>query len=91
MLNKQEQLENEASKKQYNNSIEWIDERKYYNELSLTEELAAWQRVQSRYLANTDERRRPTEKSIGLNKRSVTDRNNLTMIITQTQKQLTIG
>ena len=58
MLNKQEQLENEASKKQYNNSIEWIDERKYYNELSLTEELAAWQRVQSRYLANTDERKK---------------------------------
>ena len=39
-------------------SVRWIDDRKYYNELSLSEELAAWQRVQQRYTEGTEERRK---------------------------------
>lgn len=38
--------------------MDWIDERKYYNELSLYEELDAWERVQSRYLKGTEERKK---------------------------------
>ena len=38
--------------------MDWIDERKYYNELSLYEELDAWERVQSRYLEGTEERKK---------------------------------
>lgn len=47
----------EMQQASFTNSKEWIDERKYYNELSLEEELAAWQRVQARYKAGTAERK----------------------------------
>lgn len=47
-----------AAKDAFNASVEWIDERKYYNELSLYEELDAWERVQSRYLEGTEERKK---------------------------------
>lgn len=49
-------LKNELLKDGYTNSVEWIDKQKYYNKLSLGEELAAWERVQSRYAKGTDER-----------------------------------
>ena len=48
----------EAAKKAFQASLDWIEERKYYNELSLEQELAAWQRVQARYLAGTEERKK---------------------------------
>ncbi|MBH0174710.1 hypothetical protein IHV09_14170 [Fictibacillus sp. 23RED33] len=34
----------------------WIDEKKYYNQLSLAQELKEWQEVQSRYKKGTEER-----------------------------------
>ena len=49
---------NEAAKKAFDASVAWIDDRKYYNELSLNEELAAWERVQARYLEGTEERKK---------------------------------
>lgn len=48
----------DAAKKSFNNSIQWIDEKKYYNQLSLNEELAAWKRVQTRYIEGTEERKK---------------------------------
>jgi hypothetical protein len=47
----------EDAKKSLNDSKDWIDERKSYNELSLKDELAAWERVQKRYLEGSDERK----------------------------------
>ncbi len=42
---------------EFKKSKQWIDDRKYYQELSLEAELAAWQRVQKRYLQGSEERR----------------------------------
>lgn len=47
-----------AAKDVFDASVSWIDERKHYNQLSLYEELDAWERVQARYLAGTEERKR---------------------------------
>jgi tape measure domain-containing protein len=47
-----------AAKDAFDASADWIDERKYYSELSLYEELDAWERVQSRYLEGTEERKK---------------------------------
>lgn len=38
-------------------SKDWISERKHYNELSLYEELKAWERVMDRYEKGTEERK----------------------------------
>lgn len=46
----------DAAKAAFDKSKEWIDQRKYYNQLSLVDELNAWQRVQARYKKGTDER-----------------------------------
>ena len=40
----------------YQHSMDWIEEEKYYNRMSLSDELAAYKRVQSRYAKGTDER-----------------------------------
>src|SRR5699024_7766060 len=47
----------DIEKEGFEHSKEWIDERKYYNELSLEEELQAWGRMQSRYVRGTEERK----------------------------------
>lgn len=44
-------------------SKNWIAERKQYDQLSLAEELAAWERVQARYAEGTEERKE-AEKEI---------------------------
>ena len=49
-------VEQEIRKAGYDASVKWIDNQKYYNKLSLMDELAAWERVQKRYLEGTDER-----------------------------------
>lgn len=46
----------EMYRAEYDASVKWISDRKYYNELGLTAELAAWTRVQKRYLEGTKER-----------------------------------
>ncbi|MED0676992.1 phage tail tape measure protein [Aneurinibacillus thermoaerophilus] len=50
-------VRNEIERAGFENSKSWIDEKKYYNELSLEEELAAWERVQKRYKLGTSERK----------------------------------
>lgn len=42
----------------YQHSMDWIEEEKYYNRMSLSDELAAYKRVQSRYANGTDERKK---------------------------------
>ncbi len=51
-------LENQLQDETYQASIDWIEEEKYYNRLSLEEELAAWEKVQSKYLEGTEERKK---------------------------------
>ena len=50
-------LQAKADKDSFNRSKDWISQKKALNELSVTEEIAAWERVQSRYLAGTEERK----------------------------------
>jgi hypothetical protein len=52
------QNEKDAEQKKFDFSVSWIDEQKYYNKLSLTEELAAWERVQKRYIQGSEERKK---------------------------------
>ncbi len=51
-------VKNALKKAEYDHSMDWIDDRLYYGKLSLTEELAAWERVQARYEKGTDERKK---------------------------------
>lgn len=54
---KLKKIEEDHRKEQFDNSKEWIDDRKYYNELSIKDELKAWERIQARYKKGTDERK----------------------------------
>lgn len=49
-------VQQELRKAGYDNSVDWINDRKYYNELGLVDELAAWKRVQKRYGQGSKER-----------------------------------
>ena len=51
-------LRNELMDASYQHSMDWIEEEKYYNRMSLSDELAAYKRVQSRYVKGTDERKK---------------------------------
>ena len=51
-------IQNELVAATYQASIDWIEEEKYYNRMSLSDELAAYKRVQSRYAKGTDERKK---------------------------------
>ena len=51
-------VQNELQEEAYQNSLDWIEEEKYYKRLSLEEELAAWERVQARYLQGSEERKK---------------------------------
>lgn len=46
----------QIKKDEFENSKKWIDQRKYYNNLSLIEELQAWERIQARYAGGTEQR-----------------------------------
>lgn len=49
-------LQEQINKDSFNKSKKWIETRKFFNMLSLEDEAAAWERVQSRYLEGTAER-----------------------------------
>lgn len=51
-------VRNELLDASYQASMDWIEEEKYYNRMSLSEELAAYKRVQSRYANGTEERKK---------------------------------
>lgn len=51
-------LRNQLVADSYQKSLAWIEEEKYYNRLSLADELAAYKRVQSYYAVGTDERKK---------------------------------
>ena len=48
-------LEKQLRDESYQHSMDWIEKEKYFNRLSLEEELAAYERVQARYKQGTDE------------------------------------
>jgi phage-related minor tail protein len=54
-------VKQEMDKASYEASKEWIEKSAAANQLSLTEELAAWERVQARYKEGTDERKAADE------------------------------
>lgn len=51
-------VKQELYKSNFDNSVNWIEEEKYYNRMGLIDELAAWERVQKRYIAGTEERKK---------------------------------
>ena len=51
-------LRNQLMDESYQHSMDWIEEEKYYNRMSLSDELAAYKRVQSRYAKGTEERKK---------------------------------
>ncbi len=66
---KEKQLQRDS----FNHSVNWINEKKQANELSLKEELDAWRRVQSRYAKGTEERIN-AEKEIYRVKKEINER-----------------
>ncbi|MET3507032.1 phage tail tape measure protein [Halalkalibacter oceani] len=52
-----EEEKQKLEKEAFDKSKAWIDERKYYNQLSLAEELAAWQRVHDTHINNIELRK----------------------------------
>lgn len=46
----------QLAKKTYEESRDYIDKEKYYNRLSLSDELLAWQRVQAQYVEGSQQR-----------------------------------
>lgn len=58
----------ELRKQEFNNSKAWIDDRKYYNEMSLAEELSAWQRIMDKYEKGTEERKQAEREVYRLKK-----------------------
>ncbi len=50
------ELSAQLRKEDYDTSVAWIERKKKANELSLTAELSAYERLQARYKAGTDER-----------------------------------
>lgn len=57
LAKEQYRLSNEIDDAKFKHSKDWIDERLYYGELSLVEELEAWQRIQGRYAKGTEKRK----------------------------------
>ena len=49
-------LQNELVSSTYQASLDWIEKEKYYNRLSTEEELAAYERMQTRYMEGSEER-----------------------------------
>ena len=49
-------LKNALVKEGYDHSVKWIEKEKFYNRLSLEEELAAWERVHARALEGSTEK-----------------------------------
>jgi len=49
-------LRNQLMDESYQYSMDWIEKEKYYNRMTLSDELAAYKRVQSRYAKGTEER-----------------------------------
>jgi len=81
-------VKNELDKKAHEHSLSWIDDRKYYDQLSLSQELAAWQRVQSRYLAGTEERKKADREVYRLQKEITAKKKSLDKDYYDTQKEL---
>jgi hypothetical protein len=63
------------TKADYDSSMAWIEEKKFYNLLSLREELVAYERVQARYEEGSEERKK-TEREIFALKKSIQDYEN---------------
>lgn len=63
----------DVNEKSFRHSQDWIDERKYYNELALADELAAWERVQKRYDKGTEQRKK-ADKEVYRVKKEINDK-----------------
>jgi tape measure domain-containing protein len=61
-------IQQELGKSGFDQAVKWIDDHKYYNELGISEELAAWERIQKTYLEGTAEREKADKEVYRLKK-----------------------
>lgn len=66
-------LKNEISKQEYDNSVKYIEDKKFYNQMSLGDELKAWERVQKRYVEGTEERKNADKQVYSLRKQLMSE------------------
>lgn len=78
-----------AEKAEYENSVNWIAHKKKVNELSMTEEVAAWEKVQARYLEGSEERRKADEESFAAKKRLTDEQTKLTQDLQNVEQEYT--
>ena len=69
----------------YQNSVDWIDREKEYNRLTLEEEIAAWERIQARYIEGTEERKEADLKLYQLKHELIDD--SLSLLEQEVEKQ----
>ena len=79
----------DAAKKAFDFSKSWLDDRKYYNELSLQEELEGWQRIQARYIEGTDERKQADREVYRMQQELAKDRESANNEAFRVKKELT--
>lgn len=84
---KAEKDQQEAEKKSFDNSKKWIENKKKLNELSLTEEIAAWERVQARYAEGTEQRQEADEQLYAARTRLLEEQKKLTDKMTEAEKR----
>ncbi len=78
------QKQEEINRQGFEDSKKWIDDRKYYQELSLQEELAAWQRVSARYKESTEERKQADREVFRVKEELIKKEESLTKSLLET-------
>ena len=61
-------VEKELAKEAYDNAKKWIDDRLYYEEMNLSEELYTWEHLQDMYEEGSEERKEADREVFRLNK-----------------------
>jgi tape measure domain-containing protein len=61
-------VQQELAKEAYNNATKWIDDRLYYEEMNLSEELYTWEHLQDMYEEGSEERMKADREVFRLNK-----------------------
>ena len=61
-------VQQELAKEAYDNATKWIDDRLYYEEMNLSEELYTWEHLQDMYEEGSEERKEADREVFRLNK-----------------------
>lgn len=81
-------LKDEVDHAKFDNSTKWIEKEKYFKRLSLDDELAAWERVQARYLKGSKEREQADREIFKLKQDIAKQELELIKVMEEKQKDL---